>query len=691
MKKQRFKIIAAGVAAALSVMSAPVFAYELPHAFWALNNSYAEAVNSGNYSEIAYNGSRVIDLIAGEPSNEQTDNIMGSRTYDTAFAYYFIGDYQNAAKYFNMYIPYGEKMGWSDGVRIAKEFVKQLSSELSVYKHTNQVQWAYGAKNEPSGVLRGQISERTETDDSMVLLYLEYGYTGEFDWAGVVMNEARESGKSVELALNFPNQGDTARAVSASDDYLSQLYSFVSQYTDVPVFCRIGAEVNIWGNSCTPDEFKNAFWTIANVMRALPNVATVWSVAHTDPWVSDSRPYTTDDYYPGDEIVDYAGVTIYCNKYFEGKTWQGVESFNEICFKTGYSADPVLMIKDFVDKYGGRKPIMISECGSAYYTGGEIQQNDQEWAAKRLREIYAYVPMVYPQVKLIAYFNKQMPNETNWYDLDSSHLLKESYDSIKFSPWFVRGSADNRAETFFERLDGSISGGAVEVSAYPHIYGADNISVEYYVDDNWVTTVNEPPYTAKLDLSYANVLRVTASGSNGASITNEYSVSGGDYTQYAQNDLDGLNTVQLEAIEKMRDMGVMTGYEDGTIRPYNTISRAEFATMLCRLMGFSADAQCGFDDAAEHWASRYIKACADVGAINGVGDNLFAPEENVTVEQAFKIVTVSCGMAEPNAEYPKGFILAAAANGLSDNLTTYAFDSDLTRIDAAMIMAQGIR
>lgn len=688
MRKRILKAISATVSAAVCLVSVPVFAYDLPHDFWALNDRYAAAVEANDYSGIAYCGSRVIDLIAGEPSNEQTDNIMGSRTYDTAFAYFFNGDYQNAAKYFSMYIPYGEKMGWSDGVRIATEFVKQLTSELYVYKQTNDNQMVFGAKNEPNGVLRGQISEKTEADDSMVLLYLEYGYSDELNWAGAVMNEARESGKSVELALNFPDQGDTARAVSAADEYLNQLYLLMSGYTDVPVFCRIGAEVNIWGNICTPDEFKNAFCIIANKMRALPNMAIVWSVAHTDPWKSESRPYTMDDYYPGDENTDYAGVTIYCNKYFEGREWQGVEQFNEICFKTGYSSDPVLMIKDFAEKYGSRKPIMISECGSAYYTGGEINQNDQEWAAKRLKEIYSYIPMVYPQVKLIAYFNKQMPNEANWYDLDSSPVLKNAYDEMKFSPWFIKGSSKNKSEVFFEKLDDTIDGsGKVRISAYSHMYGVDDIKVEYYLDDNWITTVSAPPYTAEIDISNASRLRVTASGSNGGALSKEYSISGGS----AENDTDGLNDAQFAAIEKMRDMGVMTGYEDGSIRPYNTITRAEFAAMLCRLKGLSADKPCSFDDSEQHWASKYIKSCVDIGAINGVGDNLFAPEDNITMEQAFKIITISCGMAKADAEYPKGFIAAAEANGISNNLTTDLFGSDLKRIDAAMIMAQSVK
>ena len=125
--KLRKKLTATVLSAAICIPGISVSAYDLPHDFWGLNEKYSAAVDSKNHSETAYYGSKIVDLISGEPSNEQTDNIVGSRAYEVAFAYFFTGDYQNAAKYFNTYIPYGEKMGWTDGVRIAKEYVKQLS------------------------------------------------------------------------------------------------------------------------------------------------------------------------------------------------------------------------------------------------------------------------------------------------------------------------------------------------------------------------------------------------------------------------------------------------------------------------------------------------------------------------------------------------------------------------------------
>ena len=110
------------------------------------------------------------------------------------------------------------------------------------------------------------------------------------------------------------------------------------------------------------------------------------------------------------------------------------------------------MIKDAVEKkYGGRKPIMISECGSAYRTNGDINETDSEWAAKYLKQIYTFIPMVYPQVKLIAYFNAKMNYEVNYYNLDGDSELQNSYNDVTESPWFIQNNNTNSAGQFFKK------------------------------------------------------------------------------------------------------------------------------------------------------------------------------------------------------------------------------------------------
>lgn len=667
-----------------------VMAYELPHAFWGLDAGYSNATSSKNYDETINYGVQIINLIASEPENEQTINILGSRTYDVAFAYFMNGDYTNAAKYFEMYIPYGKHLGWTDGVIIAENCVKQFTNTLDVYQATNQSQKVYGEKNEPNGVLYGQVGDKSQAGESMMLIYLEYGDESTFGCANSMLSKAKHQNKSIEIALNFPQEGSTVRNINEWDEYLSDFHNLLSNYKDIPIYLRIGAEFNVWSDKCTPSEYIPVFRIISEKMNDLQNVSKVWSIAHTSSWKTGDWPYTADDFYPGDEYVDWVGVNCYASKYFQGKIWPGESQYNEVCFKSGYSSDPVLMVKDTVEKYGNRKPIMISECGSAYRTNGDINETDSEWAAKYLKQIYTFIPMVYPQVKLIAYFNAKMDYEVNYYNLDGNSELQSAYNEVTDSPWFIQNKNTNSAEQFFKKASGTITmNGDTTLYAYPHIYGSDWVNVEYYLDDALVQSTTEIPYSAKIsNIKGTHSLKVVANGNNGATMTREYQLVSYAPAEKADDysDTSYLNNGQKKAIDYMISNDIMTGYENNTFRPDSTITRAEFATVICRMMGYNVSENSTFTDTKNHWSSKYVNACVKADIIHGIGDNKFAPDNYITVEQAVKILTSAYGYANSKTKYPDGFMSAAQKYNLFDNVTSSQLGTNVKRIDVAVMI-----
>ena len=48
-----------------------------------------------------------------------------------------------------------------------------------------------------------------------------------------------------------------------------------------------------------------------------------------------------------------------------------------------------------------------------------------DWALSHLKQMYYNIPLVYPQVKLIAYFDRTMENETNEYALGKNPRLSQ--------------------------------------------------------------------------------------------------------------------------------------------------------------------------------------------------------------------------------------------------------------------------
>lgn len=80
-----------------------------------------------------------------------------------------------------------------------------------------------------------------------------------------MLDKAETQNKAVEITLNFPQEGTTVRNINSSDSFLLNLRSMLSSYKNVPIYLRIGAEFNVWGDKCTPDEFIFAFKALQTV------------------------------------------------------------------------------------------------------------------------------------------------------------------------------------------------------------------------------------------------------------------------------------------------------------------------------------------------------------------------------------------------------------------------------------------
>jgi hypothetical protein len=84
--------------------------------------------------------------------------------------------------------------------------------------------------------------------------------------------------------------------------------------------------------------------------------------------------------------------------------------------------------------------------------------------------------------------------------------------------------------------------------------------------------------------------------------------------------------------------GILTGYEDGTFKPNANITRAEFATMAVRFFSSSYEGEHLFPNIDQHWAKDYINTAANEGIINGYEDGTFRPSQPITRAEAMAIV-----------------------------------------------------
>ncbi len=127
-----------------------------------------------------------------------------------------------------------------------------------------------------------------------------------------------------------------------------------------------------------------------------------------------------------------------------------------------------------------------------------------------------------------------------------------------------------------------------------------------------------------------------------------------------------------EAVLRVQALGIMQGDENG-MRLEDSITRAEFAAIICRLAGIpSPDGMTAafIDVPADHWAKDYIAAAVSLDIVNGMGNGTFAPDANITYNQALKMMVCLLGygsVAENKGGWPNGYVAQAGILGLTDN------------------------
>ena len=93
-----------------------------------------------------------------------------------------------------------------------------------------------------------------------------------------------------------------------------------------------------------------------------------------------------------------------------------------------------------------------------------------------------------------------------------------------------------------------------------------------------------------------------------------------------------------QSVAYLERNGIIYGYPDGTFRPNERISRAEYAAMVVRLLDLAPVDTNVFDDVAGHWAVGYINSAASEGWISGNGYGQFQPDLTITRAQIVTII-----------------------------------------------------
>lgn len=157
------------------------------------------------------------------------------------------------------------------------------------------------------------------------------------------------------------------------------------------------------------------------------------------------------------------------------------------------------------------------------------------------------------------------------------------------------------------------------------------------------------------------------------------------------------------SINRLLAMGAVSGYPDGSFKPDNPISRAEFIMVLVKAFQLEGPGGRVYDDTGGHWAKDYISIATSHDIVKGYSDTIFGPDDYITREQMAVMICKAAGISFLTEEtgfadrgsisgWARGAVGAAARdkiiNGYPDN--TYQPMRTATRAEAATVIVNAL-
>ncbi|MCM3717734.1 S-layer homology domain-containing protein [Fictibacillus phosphorivorans] len=144
-------------------------------------------------------------------------------------------------------------------------------------------------------------------------------------------------------------------------------------------------------------------------------------------------------------------------------------------------------------------------------------------------------------------------------------------------------------------------------------------------------------------------------------------------------------------IGAVAEANIMNGYGDNTFKPAKILTRAEIASLLVRAYDLEGTSSENFKDVPKkHWAYQPISTLVEYGLVSGFNDNTFRPENQLTrAEFAAFLARVIRYEAEPELSTIQGVVTdqdGRPLEGVNVVLATpEIFTNDVTSADGTFI------
>ena len=215
---------------------------------------------------------------------------------------------------------------------------------------------------------------------------------------------------------------------------------------------------------------------------------------------------------------------------------------------------------------------------------------------------------VYRDGKLLGSFRT---DKNSYFSVDlSENLYNNEVNDLRF--YLDSKTVENKKFKITEALDGQkLVKGTANAKDEITVYDASNRKL------GSITVNNSGVFTVFLDraLIYGETIKIEAKDEKGAISKLEYKVT-------------------KNAVETVKAISYIKGYPDGTFRPQANVTRAEAAQMFATLLNgganFGTSSATRFSDASDQWFSKAVNYVVAKGLISGYPDGTFKPNESIT-------------------------------------------------------------
>lgn len=159
---------------------------------------------------------------------------------------------------------------------------------------------------------------------------------------------------------------------------------------------------------------------------------------------------------------------------------------------------------------------------------------------------------------------------------------------------------------------------------------------------------------------------------------------------YAVDDLSG--HWAEDSMRQLMEDEVLTGYSDGSVKPDNNITRAEFMAFANRLFGFTQTHEIDFRDIKpSDWYYSAVQSAVAAGYISGYSDDTIKAENNITRQEAAVAAANILGIGSNEssgfqgvAAWADSAVSACASNNIISGYPDGSFGADrlITRAEA---------